>query len=111
VRGVNSGDPLLRGAIPTLAVGAGVLGQALVDGGFAHRIDGTFARHHGGDPHARPTTRAFHGGTVKPLVSVVVAVHNVARYLPQCLDSLLSQTLPDIEIILVNDRSTDNSLD
>ena len=48
---------------------------------------------------------------MQPLVSVVVAVHNVARYLPQCLDSLTSQTLREIEVILVNDRSTDNSLD
>jgi glycosyltransferase involved in cell wall biosynthesis len=48
---------------------------------------------------------------VQPLVSVVVAVHNVARYLPQCIDSLISQTLREVEVILVNDRSTDNSLD
>jgi glycosyltransferase involved in cell wall biosynthesis len=50
------------------------------------------------------------GGPVNPLVSVVVPVYNGARYLPQCLDSLVSQTLPEIEIILVNDRSTDGSL-
>ena len=42
---------------------------------------------------------------MKPLVSVVVPVYNGARYLPQCLDSLVSQTLREIEIILVNDRS------
>jgi len=47
----------------------------------------------------------------KPLVSVVVPVYNGERHLPQCLDSLVSQTLREIEIILVNDRSTDGSLD
>jgi glycosyltransferase involved in cell wall biosynthesis len=48
---------------------------------------------------------------VKPLVSVVVPVYNGASHLPQCLDSLVSQTLREIEIILVNDQSTDGSLD
>lgn len=45
------------------------------------------------------------------LVSVVVAVHNVGKYLSQCLDSLVNQTLDNIEIIVVNDASTDNSVD
>ena len=44
-------------------------------------------------------------------VSVVVPVYNVESYLPQCLDSLLAQTLHEIEIICVNDGSTDKSLD
>lgn len=42
-------------------------------------------------------------------VSVVVPVYNVEEYLRECLDSLVNQTLSDIEIILVNDGSTDNS--
>ena len=42
-----------------------------------------------------------------PLVSIIVAVHNVANYLSQCLDSLVNQTLKPIEIIVVNDASTD----
>ncbi|MCD7994682.1 MAG: glycosyltransferase [Clostridia bacterium] len=45
-----------------------------------------------------------------PLISIIVPVYNVERYLPQCIDSLLSQTLVYIEIILVNDGSTDSSL-
>lgn len=45
-----------------------------------------------------------------PKVSVVLPVYNVAAYLPKCLDSLLNQTLQDIEIICVNDCSPDNSL-
>ena len=46
-----------------------------------------------------------------PKISILVAVYNTAAYLPQCLDSLLSQTLKDIEVICVDDASTDNSLD
>ena len=42
-------------------------------------------------------------------VSVIVPVYNVEKYLPQCLDSLVNQTLKDIEIIIVNDGSPDNS--
>ncbi len=45
----------------------------------------------------------------QPLVSVIIPIYNVAEYLPKCLDSLLSQTLKDIEIICVNDGSTDDS--
>ena len=44
-------------------------------------------------------------------VSVIVPVFNTASYLKRCLDSLLAQTLKEIEIICVNDGSTDNSLD
>ena len=44
-----------------------------------------------------------------PKISVILAVYNVEKYLSQCLDSLLAQTLDDIELICVNDCSTDNS--
>ena len=44
-------------------------------------------------------------------VSIIMPVYNVEKYLKQCLDSLFSQTLKSIEIIAVNDGSTDNSLD
>jgi len=43
-------------------------------------------------------------------VSVILAVYNVEKYLRQCMDSLLIQTLKEIEIIAVNDGSSDNSL-
>ena len=46
-----------------------------------------------------------------PKVSVIIPVYNVERYLTDCLDSLLRQTLVDIEIICVNDGSTDGSPD
>lgn len=45
-----------------------------------------------------------------PLVSVIVPVYNVERYLNRCLNSIISQTFKDIEIICVNDGSTDTSL-
>ena len=44
-----------------------------------------------------------------PVVSVVVPVYNVAEYLPQCLQSLRSQTLSDIEVLCVDDGSEDGS--
>lgn len=47
----------------------------------------------------------------RPLVSVVTPVCNTARFLPECLDSLCSQTLKNIEFICINDGSSDNSLD
>lgn len=44
-----------------------------------------------------------------PIVSVIVPVYNTEQYLPQCIDSILTQTFNDFELILVNDGSTDNS--
>lgn len=46
-----------------------------------------------------------------PKVSVIIPVYNVEKYLCQCLDSLINQTLKDIEIICVDDGSTDNSIE
>ena len=46
-----------------------------------------------------------------PKVSVIIAVYNVAPYLKRSMDSVCNQTLEDIEIICINDASTDNSLD
>lgn len=43
------------------------------------------------------------------LISVIVPIYNVERYLPQCLDSILNQTYRHLEVILVNDGSTDRS--
>lgn len=44
-----------------------------------------------------------------PKVSVIIPVYNTEKYLKQCLESVINQTLKDIEIICVNDGSTDNS--
>ena len=45
-----------------------------------------------------------------PKVSIIVPVHNTEKYLQACVESLTAQTLADIEIILVENCSTDNSL-
>jgi len=56
-------------------------------------------------------------GTVKyklmnnPKVSIIIPVYNTEQYLRQCLDSVINQTFKDIEIIVVNDNSTDGSYD
>ena len=42
-------------------------------------------------------------------LSVIVPVYNTSKYLPKCLDSIINQSLKDIEIIVVNDGSSDNS--
>ena len=44
----------------------------------------------------------------KPKVSIVVPIYNVEKYLDRCIQSLLAQTLKEIEIILVDDESPDN---
>jgi glycosyltransferase involved in cell wall biosynthesis len=44
-------------------------------------------------------------------LSVVVLVYNTAEYLVECFDSLINQSLDGIEVIAINDESTDNSLD
>ena len=42
-------------------------------------------------------------------ISIIIPVYNVEKYLQQCIDSLLSQTLSDIEIICIDDASQDAS--
>lgn len=46
----------------------------------------------------------------RPKISVIIPVYNTEKYLEKCLDSILNNTLKDIEIICVDDGSTDNSL-
>lgn len=47
----------------------------------------------------------------QPKVSILVPCYNVEKYLPECLDSIVGQTLRDIEIICINDGSKDSTLD
>ncbi|QIK59619.1 glycosyltransferase family 2 protein [Dysgonomonas sp. HDW5A] len=44
------------------------------------------------------------------LISIIVPVYNVEKYLPKCLDSIINQSYQNIEVFLINDGSTDNSL-
>lgn len=46
-----------------------------------------------------------------PIVSVIIAVYNTEDYVGETLDSIINQTLDNLEIICINDASTDNSLD
>ena len=46
-----------------------------------------------------------------PLVSVIIPVYNVEKYLEKCLDSIINQTYKNLEIICINDGSTDSSLE
>ena len=43
-------------------------------------------------------------------VSVIIPVYNVEKYIRQCLESVINQTLKDIEIIIVNDGTKDSSM-
>lgn len=47
----------------------------------------------------------------EPLISVVIPIYNTEKYLKKCLDSIISQTYKNLEIICINDGSTDASLD
>jgi glycosyltransferase involved in cell wall biosynthesis len=44
---------------------------------------------------------------MSPGLSIIIPVHNVARYLPSCIESIINQRCKNIEVVLVNDRSTD----
>ncbi|SEA10843.1 Glycosyl transferase family 2 [Pseudobutyrivibrio sp. ACV-2] len=48
---------------------------------------------------------------VKPYISVIVPIYNVEKYLPECIESIINQTYKKLEIILVDDGSTDSSGD
>ena len=44
------------------------------------------------------------------MVSIIIPVYNVEEYIEECLKSILAQTYKDIELLIVDDGSTDNSL-
>ena len=47
--------------------------------------------------------------TNQPLISVIVPVYNIIPYLPRCVESLQKQTYPELEILLIDDGSTDDT--
>ena len=53
---------------------------------------------------------SFPHTTSEELVAIIIPVYNVEGYLEKCLESVLSQTYTDIDVIAVNDGSTDGSL-
>lgn len=46
---------------------------------------------------------------MQKIISVIVPLYNTGKYLPECLDSILNQTYPHLDILLINDGSTDDS--
>ena len=44
----------------------------------------------------------------KPLISIILPIYNIEQYLPKCMDSILNQTYKNLEIIMVDDGSTDS---
>ncbi|MGH2304758.1 glycosyltransferase family 2 protein [Campylobacter taeniopygiae] len=48
---------------------------------------------------------------IKPLISIIIPIYNVESYLKECLDSVINQTYENLDIILVDDRSNDRSLE
>jgi hypothetical protein len=69
----------------------------------------------GGLPHRTAEVELFHvfrdAGRLRPLVSVIVPNYNYARYLSDRLNSILVQSFQDFELIVLDDASTDDSLD
>ena len=53
----------------------------------------------------------FYGRRKMAKVSIIIPTYNVEMYLVECMDSVVNQTLKDIEIICINDGSTDSSLE
>ena len=64
-----------------------------------------------GDPDTKATIIHQNSIVYEPKVSVIIPVYNTEAYLRECLDSVVNQTLKEIEIICVDDGSTDSSLE
>ena len=105
----NLNQPLFQPPSPQTRV-FGFLGERLLNVYLTHRK----SRHRDRIGEYQFITADFsnivpHEASSDPKVTIVVPVYNVAPFLRECLDSLVRQTLKDIEIIAVNDGSTDAS--
>ena len=49
--------------------------------------------------------------TENPIISVILPVHNAEKYISTAINSILTQTVTDFELIIINDGSTDNTND
>ena len=56
-----------------------------------------------------PSVKSVKSVDFSPKISVIVPVYKVEKYLPECIESVLAQTFPDFELLLVDDGSPDNS--
>lgn len=59
--------------------------------------------------HLRPDSKG-HSNSLTPLISIIIPVYNVESYIARCLDSCIHQTLRNIEIIIVDDCGSDDSI-
>ncbi len=53
--------------------------------------------------------KVYRYNMIEPKISIIIPVYNAEEYLKQCLDSLVNQSLEDIEVLCIDDESTDNS--
>lgn len=60
-------------------------------------------------PRLSEQSKRFLADKPLELISIIVPIYNVANYLGQCVESILAQTYSNLEILLINDGSTDNS--
>ena len=78
---------------------------------YARFFDFTISRHTMQSQTTLKDSASFMQLTQTPLVSIIVPIFNVAPYLQQCLESILKQSYTNLDIILVDDGSSDESLD
>jgi glycosyltransferase involved in cell wall biosynthesis len=72
-------------------------------------VDGPAMQPSRGRPATRSAAASIFGSASPPLVSLCVSAHNYGRFLPACLESILDQSNPNIECIVVDDGSTDDT--